>query len=862
MKKNSPFIQHPPLLAKWLLRRLVDKDIIYSVLGDFDEIYASIANHDGVFHAKLWYWKQVLKSIPLFIGDSLYWRFHMFQNYLKVAFRKMMRQKVFSLINIAGLSIGMAVCILIFLWVQDELNYDKFHQNAKNICRIVLNDQNYGVKWPVVSIPVAPTLKQQYPEILEAVRVSDFRGLITHEDKKFDEIGAYVDPSFFEIFSFPLKRGNPEKALLSPSSILISEEMAEKLFGKEDPLGKSLKLNQNLDLTVTGVLENFPENSYFDLDFIAPFEIFEQRDPDPSNWGRFGLYTYTLLQDNTSIKQLETKIAGLLQEHDVREGPKLQLEPLTRIRLYAADGGGDIRYVFIFSIIAIFILVIACINFMNLATARSSTRAIEIGMRKVTGARRTDLVKQFFGESVLISFMALVFAITLVFLLLPTLNNLAAKNLSLNSQGNGNIIFGFVGIVLFAGFLAGSYPALFLSALKPVHILRGALVPTRGGAKKAIFRKILVVSQFAISIFLIVSTFTIFQQLRFIQNRNLGYQKDHIISVPLRGNVSQQYEAFKNELLKDSRITHATATSEIPVTIGKIHTGYEWEGKDPKKEARMTEVIVDHDFIETFDMTITQGRDFSNDYSSDSTEAYILNEAAAKNMELDSPVGKRFSAPIHEGMREGTIIGVVQDFHFQPLHDAIDPLVMFIHPGNFNYICIRIRPDVAELSGIIGYIEDSWNKFAPNFPFQYSFLDARFDRLYRDEQTTGRIIGYFTFLAIFISCLGLFGLAAQIAEQRTKEIGIRKVLGASVAGIILLLTKDFMKWIVAANAIAWPTAYFAMNKWLQNFAYRTGMGIDIFILAAAIAFIIASLTVGFQAVKAAIADPVVSLRYE
>jgi putative ABC transport system permease protein len=316
MKNISPCGHRPPKLAHWLLLRFVSKEIRYSALGDFNEIYDSIAEHDGIFQAKLWYWKQVTKSIPSFITDSMYWRFHMFHNYLKVAFRKMMRQKVFTLINIAGLAIGMAICILIFLWVQDELNYDRFHDNADNIYRIVMNDQNYGVKWPVVSIPVGPALKQDFPEILEMVRVSDFRGLITFEDKKFDEIGAYVDPSFLEIFSFPLEGGNPKTALSSPLSIVISQEMAEKFFGQKDPLGKNLKLSQDLDLTVTGVIQNMPENSYFDLDFLAPFEIFEQRDRDPTNWGRFQLYTYILLQDNTSFKHLETKIAGLLQFYE------------------------------------------------------------------------------------------------------------------------------------------------------------------------------------------------------------------------------------------------------------------------------------------------------------------------------------------------------------------------------------------------------------------------------------------------------------------------------------------------------------------------------------------------------------------
>jgi hypothetical protein len=377
-----------------------------------------------------------------------------------------------------------------------------------------------------------------------------------------------------------------------------------------------------------------------------------------------------------------------------------------------------------------------------------------------------------------------------------------------------------------------------------------------------VFRKALVVLQFSISVFLIISTVVIFKQLHFIRNRNLGYEKEHIVSIPLRGNAAQQYEAFKSELSRDSRISNVAATSEVPILIYYLHTGYDWEGKDPKKESRMNELLVDHDFIETMNMTVVQGRDFSKDHATDVSEAYIVNEAAVKAMDLESPVGKRFAAPTHAGMREGTIIGVVKDFHFRPLHDEIDPLVMFIAPEKFNFFCIRVKSAISDLPGTIGYIESVWKKFSPNFPFKYNFLDSTFDKLYRSEQKTGSVFGYFTFLAIFISCLGLFGLASQMTEMRTKEIGIRKVFGASVSGITLLLSKDFMKWVMVANVIAWPTAYFAMNKWLQNFAYRTSLGIEVFILSGVLAFVIALITVSFQSIKAAVADPVDSLRYE
>ncbi len=852
----------PPKIASWILERMLDPRVRYSALGDFEQKFNAIANQKGVFKARIFYWMQIFLLFPSFIRNLIYWSGEMIVNYLKIAFRNMNRHKGYSFINIAGLAIGMAICILILLWVQDELNFDRFHENAENIYRLNMHDQRYGVVWPIVSIPVGPALKHEFPEVTDFVRVSDFSGLVSREDKKSDEIGAYVDPSFFEIFSFPFVKGDSKTALSAPSSIVISQEMAHKFFGTGDPLGKNLKLNNALDFTVTGVIKDMPQNSHLDFDFLLPFEIFERKDREASHWGRFQIYTYAMLQDSTPFKDFENKIAGLLQEHNVREGPKLGLEPLIRIHLYAADGGGDMRYVYIFSIIAVFILVIACINFMNLTTARSFTRAKEVGMRKVTGAKRADLIKQFMGESALFSLIALALSAVLVILLLPAFNNLAGKQLALNPQGNWNSILGFAAIALFTGLLAGSYPALFLSSFRPTHILTRSFFPTAGRIKKNLFRKALVVIQFSISVFLIISTFVIFKQIHFIRNRNLGYDKDHILSIPLRGAAAQQYEAFKSELLRDSRILHVTATSEVPILIYKVHIGYEWEGKDPSKESRMTEVLVDHDFIETLNMTVIQGRDFSKDHATDALEAYIINEAAVKAMDIESPVGKRFSAPTHAGMREGTIIGVVKDFHFRPLHDEIDPLVMFIGPEQFNFLCVRVKPDASDLPGIIRYIENVWQKFAPNFPFMYNFFDSTFDRLYRSEQKTGSVFGYFTFLAIFISCLGLFGLAAQMTEMRTKEIGIRKVLGASVSGITLLLSKDFLKWVVVANVVAWPFAFFAMNKWLQNFAYKTKIGIEIFILSGILAFVIALITVSFQSIKAAVADPVDSLRYE
>lgn len=852
----------PPKIAIWLLRRIVSKDIRYAALGDFEEIFAFMAQEKSVFYARLWYWSQVAKSLPSFIADSIYWRIFMIRNYIIIALRKIRRQKIFSFINIAGLAIGMAICILLLLWIQDELSYDAFHENAETIYRVNMDNQRYGVTWPVVSIPVGPALEQEYPEIIASTRVTDFVGLITYEDKKFDEIGVYVDPSFFDIFSFLFIKGDAKTALSSPNSIILTQELAEKYFGNNDPLGQLLNMNQELDLTVTGVIRNIPRNSHLQFKLLVPFEIFRQKDRDPTNWARFQLYTYVQLQNRVRSEEVGRKISGLLQEHNVRQGPKLILEPLTKIHLYAADGGGDIRYIYVFSIIAVFILVIACINFMNLSTARSSTRAKEIGMRKVIGAHRMELIRQFMGESVFISLIAAIFAVVLVVIILPAFNHLSDKQLTFNPQGNWNLVVVFVVIVLLTGFLAGSYPALFLSSSKPVDILQGSLIPSNTRAKKTVFRKVLVVFQFSVSIFLMISTLVIFKQLHYIQSRNLGFQKDHVIYILLRGDVAKQHEAFKAELLQDPRIMHVTAVSELPTLIGKIHMGYEWEGKDPDKEARLTEVLVDHDFIQTMNVTIAQGRDFSRDHTTDASGAFIINEAAMKTMEIEMPLGKQFAAPVHSGMREGTIIGVVKDFHFRPLHDEIPPLVMFIDPQQSNYFCIRLNTDVPDLPGVLRYTENVWKKFAPNLPFKYGFLDETYEKAYKSEQKTGNIFGYFTALAIFISCLGLFGLTAQMTELRTKEIGIRKVLGATVPGVTLFLSKDFMKWVVFANVIAWPTGYIAMNKWLQNFAYRTSMGIEILILAALIAFIIALVTVSFQSIRAALTNPVDSLRYE
>ena len=853
----------PPRIALWLLKHMISRDIRYGALGDFEEIFATLAAEKSLLRARLWYWSQVIKSFPAFIGDKFYWKLSMGKNYLKIAFRTVKRHKAYSFINIAGLALGFTCVILIFLWVRDEMSFDRFHENAADIHRVSVYISEFDRVWPVISIPIGPALKKDFPEIIDSTRIYDDHFLLKRDNRQFEEWGGYVDPEFFAIFTFPFIKGDAENAFSSLHSIVITENLAEKLFEDEDPIGKTIQLNNAEVFTVTAVMHDVPLNSHIRFSFLLPYAFFEQRDRDPSNWGRFQTYTYVLLQNDVSFQEVEAKISGLLKDHGIKRGdPSLRLEPMTRIHLFAVDGSGDARYVYFFSIIAGFILLIACINFINLATARSSTRAKEVGVRKVTGAQRISLIRQFLGESVCLTILALLFAFGLVYVFLPTFNDVSGKQLTLESLGSVELLLLAIGIVLVTGTLSGSYPAFFLSAINPVNVLKGIVIPVSGRVKSSVFMKGLVLIQFAISIFLIIATLVISQQRSFIQKRNLGYDKEHIVSLPLPGTMQQQYLALKSELLQSPDIASVTAMSEPVFSITRSLNGFDWEGKQADEDIHITIVNVDHDYIKTLGMEMAAGRDFSEEFLTDTSQGYILNETAIKAMGMETPVGKKFACPTYEGLREGSIIGVVKDFNFKPLYSEIQPLAIMIGPERFNLCYVKLKADVLDVSAVIESLVQTWQKFGQNFPFTYSFLDDTFNRIYSSEQRAEKISGYFTFLALFTSCLGLFGLAAQAAERRTKEIGIRKVLGASTPGIVFLLSREFTKWILLANVIAWPAAYFVMNQWLQNFAYRTGLALWVFVLAASLALFIAGGTVVFQSIKSALANPVDSLRYE
>lgn len=800
-------------------------------------------------------------------------------NYFKIAFRKIRRQKGYSFINISGLAIGIACSLLIFIHLSDEVSYDNYHKNANRIYRVTyeLTDSGKITRTAQTPAPLGPALLKDYPEVKNFVRFFTFDASVTYSQKTFNERLLFADESISEIFTFPFLRGNPDTALKEQNSIVITEEMAEKYFGQENPLGKILTVDTRQDFKVTGILKNIPRNSHFHFDFVIPFiTLFTNRirPIDLEHWGNIFYYTYILGKQGFSPAQLEKKLPEFVKKYiggnfreffkdnldQVPSMYKFHLQPLTQIHLHSRledemEPNSDIAYVYIFSTIALFILVIACINFMNLSTARSSSRAKEVGLRKVVGAHRGELIKQFLGESFILSFISLLLSIGLVELFLPVFNSLSGKELSLRYLGNGTTLMALIGILIFIAILSGSYPSFLLSAFKPVEVLKGRIM--KDVAPASLLRTGLVIFQFTITIILVAGTIIIHNQMIFVQSKNLGFKKDHLIVVSDRTRrVISRFESFKNELLKNPDIIAVSASSGLPINVfGKCTTRP--EGADYAEAILIPVMAVDYDFIDTYGIEVVAGRKFRKEFATDGRDAMIINEAAAKKFGWQDPVGKRLDVIAN---RKGTVVGVVKDFHISSLRETIEPLVFFIQPFFCRYASIRIRSQ--NVPATLGFIEKTWKKFDPSRPFEYSFLEDDINALYRAEQRLGEIFFYFTTLAIFVACLGLFGLTSFAVEQRTKEIGIRKVLGASVPNIISLLSRESLKWILVANLLAFPVAYYAMSQWLQNFAYRAGISFWIFLLAASLSLGISFLTVSFQVIKAALSNPVDSLRYE
>jgi ABC-type antimicrobial peptide transport system permease subunit len=786
-----------------------------------------------------------------------------FKNYFKVALRNIRRHPGYSIINIAGLAIGLACCLFILIWVMDELSYDKFHENAPDLYRVEENQYYSGRVYhvTVTPYPLAPALKADFPEIIEATQYVGVGGqLLQYEEKAFFETGIRaVAPAFFRMFTFPFVRGDSNTALDDPFSLVISEEIAEKYFGEEDPIGKVFSVNNRYDMKVTGVMKNVPNNSYLQFDMTIPYALLEKVGAVNDGMGSNSILTFVQLQKGASPQQVNEKIRGFIKKHVPDSVTELELALYSKIHLHQYFGYGrdmgQIKYVYIFSLIAFFVLLIACINFMNLSTARSANRAREVGVRKVVGALKGHIIRQFYGESVIYAFIALVFAVILVVLLMSPFNNLSGKELSLGILGNWMILAGFIGVTLFTGLVAGSYPALFLSSFQPVRVIRGSL---KSGAGSSLFRRILVVVQFSLSIFLIIGTVVVYNQLHYMKNRDVGYDKEHLVYIPMRGQTGQFYEVLKNSLVRDPRILGVTGSNHRPSNIGSNSSGAEWDGKDPDQVVLIGISSVDYDYIDTIGIELTEGRSFSKEYGTDQTEGFIVNEEVAELMGKESIVDERFSF----AGKEGHIVGVMKNFHYYSLRNKIEPLAIYLRPAadGFSYTLIRIPSE--NISGSLDFVKETWQKVVPGFPFEYRFLVEDFEFYYRSDERMGDLLKYFSILAVFIACLGLFGLASFSAEQRTKEIGIRKVLGASAQQITLLLCKEFFVLVLLANIIAWPVAYFIMRNWLQDFAYRTSLGLLTFVMTMVLALIIALFTVSFQAVKAAVANPVDALKYE
>ncbi|MFC2136051.1 ABC transporter permease [Bacteroidota bacterium] len=783
----------------------------------------------------------------------------MFKNYLKIAIRNMRKNKGYSFINIFGLALGMACFILISMWVTDELSYDRFHKNIDNLYRVntVLQD---GRIIPNSSLMLGREMNDKYPEIEAYTNFIPWaRSLVTYNNKSYDESDIYlVDPAFFTMFSIEFVAGDPSTALPDMYSLIMTEETAIKYFGDANPIGKRVYSDVfERDFTVTAVVKKMPSNSTLQFNIVSSIELMPLQRRE--SW-EFSGWTYIQLNENVTEDSFNKKIKNFYAEYiDPEYDPNLKLQNYATLHLYETGDAGLVKLVYIFSAIAIFVLIIACANFMNLSTARATKRALEVGVRKVSGAYKRQLIYQFLGESILISFIATLFAVILVELALPVYNNFSGKSLAFIGGDLLNILFGLIGLALVVGLFAGIYPSFILSSFKPVTVLKGK---TLSNGKGASFRKLLTIGQFTISIGLIICTLLVKDQMNYLKNADLGMNRDMVLTLPNNDDLIDKFDAYKAELLRNPKIKNLSASATEPFNVNQM-IGVNWEGHMEEEGVSMRYTMIDYDFFDTMEMELILGRDYSPSFATDSTESVIVNESAVELMGFDDPIGKvvYFGHPAFpEEKRFVKIIGVVKDFHFRSLHNTTGPFIFNMHRPWHSFIYLKIKP--GNIQQTIAGIEDVTKKFAPEYPFQFEFLDEAYNRLYLMEIKISELFNVFAGLAIIISCLGLFGLAAFTAEQKTKEVGIRKVLGSSVGGIVLMLSKEFVKWIVIANLVAWPIAYYLIDAWLMDFAYKIDIGIWVFLISGIIALVIAIVTVAFQTIKAAIANPIESLRYE
>lgn len=786
----------------------------------------------------------------------------MLRNYFVIAVRNLLKNKGFTFINISGLAVGMACAIMIMLWVESEITYDGFHENRDRIYEAWNKDSFSGALqcWNITPKVLAKYVRQDFPEVQDVVRVDwGAEYLFSYKEKRIKESGNIVDSGFLTMFSFPLLKGNKATALNGSYNIVLTASFAKKIFGDEDPMGKILKLDNSDNFTVTGIMQDAPDNTRFKYNYLIPWSYGRLKGYDDENWGNNSTRNYVLLKPNASIDGLQAKIKNIRKKYDNESASaEMFLYPMNRWRLYSnftngKEDGGLINMVQLFIIVATSILLIACINFMNLSTARSEKRAREVGIRKVIGARRFGLITQFISESVLLAALAGILAIGIVLLALPGFNKLADKQLAIDFS-NGGYWLALLTVILITGLMAGSYPAFFLSSFKPIKVLKGL---QQQAHRILTPRKVLVVLQFTFAIVLIVSTLVIRKQIDYAQARQSGYNKNNLIYHFITGDLDKNYNLLRNELLQ-SGIASSVTKSSSPLTQSWSNSwGMEWEGKDPGDKTLFNRFYADNQIVKTAGFEIIKGRDIDLEkYQTDST-AMIVNETAAKSMGFKDPVGKI----VKDNGRDWTIVGMVKDFIIESPYADVKPLVIAGALGWFNVITLRF-PANSNMQTNLKKTETVFKKYNTEFPFEYKFVDEEYAKKFQNEQKMGTMATVFALLTIFISCLGLLGLSAYMAENRVKEIGIRKVLGASVSGIVGLLTKEFMILVGIAFILATPFAWWVMGKLLDEFTYRIDLSIDVFIYAGIGALVIALATISFQAVKAAVANPVKSLRSE
>lgn len=871
-------MKRPPKVLERLLECFLRYEDSEAILGDFEEKFTHIISTQGLLSGYVWYIFQILLSIPKFVKNSIIWSAIMLKNYIRIGLRIIKKHKLFSFINIFSLAIGIAGCILITLFVLDEYSFDKFHENVQHLHRVEQDQYQGNNSDPshvtMTPIPMAPALIEEIPEIQYSARYFYAgRCLMRFKDKLFSEFGVRgVDSSFLEMFTFPFIIGDKQKALEDVYSVVLSENMAKKYFEDVNPIGKIISLNNRFDIKVTGVIKNVPLNSSIQFDMLIPFELLKRLRSIEDSWTGNDIVTFVQTYQNADVLAINEKISDLWYRkadatisekypqysemfHKMKR-PDFMIQPITNIRLYQGNAGNNnLFYIRLFSVIAFFVLLIACINFMNLSTARSSERAKEIGMRKVVGAVRNNIIKQFFSEAITLSVLAFLLSLVLLQFFLTVFNNFTQKNLSLFSAANFLAIIIIVLITIFTGIVAGSYPALILSKFKPATVLKGN---KKSGLKSTIFRRLLVIFQFTLFIIFMVCTITIYKQVIYLKNQDTGYNRESLSYIRLRDDTRAKYPILKNELLKNSHIINVTGTRQLPFNTSADRAGITWDGMDLEgsENLKFNWNIVDSDFMETMGIKIVKGDSPKRKYSENLPSEFLINEEVEKIMGVESAVGKRMTI----GGVEGTIIGVVKNYNYLPLNYEIGPLVMYLSLQDKNFLILKLQKD--NISSVVEYVESVWTQIVPDQPLELFFFEDTMNNMYVNEERMASILKSVSILVAVIACLGLFGLALFILEQRTKEIGIRKVLGSSMAGIFGLIIKDFFIWISYAFIISIPISYLLMKDWLLNFAYRIDLDWSIFLLTGLMVFSITLITISFQTIKVALTNPINSIRYE